>query len=75
MAEEYDTIAVGSTNGSEYILAAFSSGGPAGNIAPIIDLYKSEVYAVARDIGVPSYIQARSPLISNYARILFSIST
>src|SRR3989338_299791 len=64
MAEEHDTIAVGATNGSEFILAAFSTGGPAGNIAPIIDLYKSEVYAVARDIGVPRYIQTRIPLIS-----------
>lgn len=63
-AEEHDLIAVGSTNGSEFILAAFSTGGPAGNIAPLIDLYKSEVYAVARDIGVPQYIQTRKPLIS-----------
>jgi len=63
-AEEHNLIAVGSTNGSEFILAAFSTGGPAGNIAPIIDLYKTEVYAVARDIGVPTYIQTRKPLIS-----------
>lgn len=63
-AEEHNLIAVGSTNGSEFILAAFSTGGPAGNIAPIIDLYKSEVYAVARDIGVPTYVQTRKPLIS-----------
>lgn len=64
MAEEHDLIAVGSTNGSEYILVAFSTGGPAGNIAPLADLYKTEVYAVARDIGVPDYIQTRKPLIS-----------
>lgn len=64
MAEENDLISVGSTNGSELILAAFSTGGPAGNIAPIIDLYKTEVYSIARDIGVPTYIQNRKPLIS-----------
>jgi len=63
-AEEFDLIPVGSINGSEYILAAFSTGGPAGNIAPLADLYKSEVYALARDIGVPDYIQKRKPLIS-----------
>lgn len=64
VAEEHDLISVGSTNGSEFILAAFSKGGPAGNIAPLADLYKSEVYAIARDIGVPDYIQQRKPLIS-----------
>lgn len=64
LAEESDLISVGSTNGTEFILAAFSTGGPAGNIAPIIDLYKSEVYAIARDIGVPDYILKRKPLVS-----------
>lgn len=63
-ATENDLISAGSTNGTEFILAAFSTGGPAGNIAPLIDLYKSEVYAVARDIGVPQYIINRKPLIS-----------
>ena len=63
-ATENDLISVGSTNGTEFILAAFSTGGPAGNIAPLIDLYKSEVYAVARDIGIPQYIIDRKPLIS-----------
>ncbi len=64
MAEEHDLISVGTTNGSEYILAAFSTGGPAGNIAPLLDLYKTEVYAIARDIGIPKYIQERMPLIN-----------
>jgi len=64
MAEEHDLISVGSTNGTEVILAAFSTGGPAGNIAPLVDLYKTEVYALARDIGVPQYIIDRKPLIS-----------
>lgn len=64
VAEEHDLIPVGSTNGSELILVAFATGGPAGSIAPLIDLYKSEVYALARDIGVPEYIQKRKPLIS-----------
>lgn len=64
MGEEHDLISVGSTNGSEFILAAFSTGGPAGNIAPLLDLYKTEVYAIARDIGIPKYIQERKSLIS-----------
>ena len=64
IAEEHDLISVGSTNGTEFILAAFSVGGPAGNISPLIDLYKSEVYAIARDVGVPEYILKRKPLIS-----------
>lgn len=63
-AEANNQISVGSTNGSEFILSAFSVGGPAGQIAPLIDLYKSEVYAVARDIDVPQYIIDRKPLIS-----------
>jgi NAD+ synthase len=64
MAEEHDLISVGATNASEFILAAFSTGGPAGNIAPLADLYKTEVYAIARDIGMPKYIQERKSLIS-----------
>lgn len=64
MATEHDLISVGSTNGSEYILTAFSTGGPAGDISPLIDLYKTEVYAIARDIGMPDYIMNRKPLIS-----------
>lgn len=63
-AAENNLISVGSTNGSEFILAAFSTGGPAGDIAPLIDLYKTEVYAIARDIGVPDYVINRKPLIS-----------
>lgn len=63
-AEEHDLIPAGTTNGSEYILVAFSKGGPMGGVAPLLDLYKIEVYAIARDIGVPPYIVHRQPLIS-----------
>ena len=64
LAEEHDLIAVGSTNGSELILSSFSTGGPAGNIAPLIDLYKVEVYGLAIELGLPDYIINRKPLIS-----------
>jgi NAD+ synthetase len=63
-SEEHDLISVGSTNGSEVILAAFSTGGPAGDIAPLVDLYKTEVTALGREIGVPDYIIQRDALIS-----------
>jgi len=63
-SEEGDLISVGSTNGSEVILAAFSTGGPAGDIAPLVDLYKTEVTALGKEIGVPDYITQRDALIS-----------
>ncbi len=63
-ADNNNAICAGTTNGTEFILAAFSVGGPAGHFQPFIDFYKSEVYKIAEKLGVPDYIRDRRPAIS-----------
>lgn len=63
-ADNNNAICAGTTNGTEFILAAFSVGGPAGHFQPFIDFYKSEVYKIAEMLGVPDYIRYRKPAIS-----------
>lgn len=63
-ADNNNAICAGTTNGTEFILAAFSVGGPAGHFQPFIDFYKSEVYKIAEMLGVPDYIRERRPAIS-----------
>ncbi|MEK6855071.1 MAG: NAD(+) synthase [Nanoarchaeota archaeon] len=63
-ADSSNAICAGTTNGTEFILAAFSVGGPAGHFQPFIDFYKSEVYKIAERLGVPDYIRERRPAIS-----------
>lgn len=63
-ADNNNAICAGTTNGTEFILAAFSVGGPAGHFQPFIDFYKSEVYKIAERLGVPDYIRERRPAIS-----------
>ncbi|MEK7163754.1 MAG: NAD(+) synthase [Patescibacteria group bacterium] len=63
-ADSNNAICAGTTNGTEFILAAFSVGGPAGHFQPFVDFYKSEVYKIAEILGVPSYIRDRKPAIS-----------
>ena len=63
-ADSSNAICAGATNGTEFILAAFSVGGPAGHFQPFIDFYKSEVYKIAEILGIPDYIRDRHPAIS-----------
>ena len=63
-ADNDNAICAGTTNGTEFILAAFSVGGPAGHFQPFIDFYKSEVYKIAEMLGAPEYIRDRHPAIS-----------
>ena len=63
-ADNDNAICAGTTNGTEFILAAFSVGGPAGHFQPFIDFYKSEVYKIAEILGAPEYIRDRHPAIS-----------
>jgi NAD+ synthase len=63
-ADNNNAICAGTTNGTEFILAAFSVGGPAGHFQPFLDFYKSEVYKIAEMLGVPDYIRNRRPAIS-----------
>jgi len=63
-ADNNNAICVGTTNGTEFILAAFSVGSPAGHFQPFVDFYKSEVYKIAEMLRVPDYIINRQPGIS-----------
>lgn len=63
-ADSSNAICAGTTNGTEFILAAFSVGGPAGHFQPFVDFYKSEVYEIAEMLNVPDYIINRRPGIS-----------
>lgn len=64
MADNLNAVCVGTTNGTELILGAFTVGGPAGHFSPLADFYKCEVYKIAEILGVPQYIIDRKPLIS-----------
>src|SRR5581483_11553353 len=63
-ADNSNAVCAGTTNGTEFILAAFSVGGPSGHFQPFIDFYKSEVYKIAEMLGVPKYVRERRPAIS-----------
>lgn len=63
-ADNINAICAGTTNGTEFILAAFSVGGPAGHFQPFVDFYKSEVYKIAETLEVPDYVIKRKPGIS-----------
>ncbi len=55
-------IVVGTGNKTEYLIGYFTKWGDGGiDIAPILDLYKFEVRAVARVIGVPESVITRPP--------------
>ena len=64
LADSHNAICAGTTNGTEFILGAFTFGGPAGHFQPFLDFYKSEVYKIAEMLGVPDYIIKRRPAIS-----------
>ena len=64
IADSTNAICVGSTNGTELILSAFTVGGPGGHFRPLIDFYKSEVYKLSEILGVPGYIRNRRSVIS-----------
>lgn len=63
-ADNSNAICAGTTNGSEFILAGFTYGGPAGHFQPLIDFYKSEVHKIGEMLGVPDYIRQRKAGIS-----------
>ncbi len=63
-ADSANAICAGSTNGTEFLLGAFSVGGPGGHFSPLIDFYKSEVYKIGEMLSVPRYVLDRRPAIS-----------
>lgn len=52
------------TNFTEWSLAAFTSSGSVGSVGPLVDLYKSEVFALGKKLGVPDYVLQKKPAIS-----------
>lgn len=55
-------IVVGTGNKTEYLIGYFTKYGDGGiDIAPLVDLYKFEVRAIAKAIGVPETVITRPP--------------
>jgi len=61
-AKKTDYLVAGTTNRSEYMMGYFTKfGDGASDIAPMIDLYKTQVWQAAKLIGVPKEIIERVP--------------
>ncbi len=66
-AEMRSLCVVGTANKNEYELGFFVKHGDAGvDINPIIHLYKSQVYQLARHLDIPQSIQERIPTTDTY---------
>jgi len=62
IAKKSNHLVVGTTNRSEYMMGYFTKfGDGASDISPIIDLYKTQVWQVAKMIGVPKEIIEKVP--------------
>jgi NAD+ synthase len=67
-AEKRNYIVCGTTNYSETVQGFFVKYGDGGvDIEPIADLYKSQVYQLARHLGVPEEIIERTPSPDTYS--------
>jgi NAD+ synthase len=59
---------IGTPNRLEYALGFFvRNGDGAADLKPIAHLYKSQVYALARHLGIPEEIQRRPPTTDTYS--------
>lgn len=55
-------LVIGTTNKTESLLGYFTKYGDGGvDIEPILELYKTEVRLLAKEIGIPEFIQTRPP--------------
>ena len=62
IAREHHRLVVGTGNKSELLLGYFTKYGDGGvDLLPIGDLYKTEVRALAADLGLPNAIRERAP--------------
>jgi NAD+ synthase len=67
-AEARQFAVVGTANRNEYAQGFFVKYGDAGvDLQPIAHLYKTQVYQVARHLGVPESIQSRTPTTDTYS--------
>jgi NAD+ synthase len=67
VARETNRLVMGTGNKSEILLGYFTKYGDGGvDVAPLGDLYKSQVYELARHLGVPSAILDRAPTAGLY---------
>ncbi|MDD1719968.1 MAG: NAD+ synthase [Methanoregulaceae archaeon] len=61
-ANKDDLLVCGTSNRTEYLLGYFTKyGDGAGDIEPILHLFKGEVYTMARNLGIPDNIQKKPP--------------
>lgn len=66
-ANQTGSIVCGTSNKSEYMLGYSTKfGDSAADIQPIIHLYKTEVYKLARELGIPKNIIAKVPSAGLY---------
>ena len=66
-ARAHQALVLGTGNKSEILLGYFTKFGDGGaDLLPLGDLYKTAVYALSRDVGLPSGILARPPSAGLY---------
>lgn len=62
MAKKRNALVVGTENKTEYLLGYFTRfGDEASDIEPLRNLYKTEVYALARNLNLPEKILTKAP--------------
>jgi NAD+ synthase len=62
LANQMNYLSIGTTNKSEQMLGYFTKYGDGGvDFEPILDIFKTEVFEVAKALGVPDKIIARKP--------------
>jgi NAD+ synthase len=67
-ANAEDLLVVGPNNRSELLLGYFTKyGDGAADVAPLADLYKTEVFDLARRVGVPDHIVEKTPTAELWA--------
>lgn len=61
-AQKRDMLVIGSSNRSEFMTGYFTKyGDSASDILPLASLYKTEIYELAKALGIPKRIQEKSP--------------
>jgi len=62
LSQKYQALVLGSSNKTEWFLGYFTQYGDAGcGLAPLLDLYKTQVRQLAKAVGVPEHIIDKVP--------------